>query len=638
MNPEKTRDHIQKKSSDSKKTYVGTHTSTLGVEEHVGIADERRRLHILVTGPTGFGKTQLLVHTALQDLSKGHGLCIVIPKGDAIDQILAKLPEERHDDVLYINPAGPGAPAINVLEPYVTPEMTNAHRENQKEIIVSDLIALFKRQSENWGDQFGRILETLLRAHLDLTIFDGERNSLLDVFRCVIDEDALSALIDRTEDPVIREQLVRVQEDTTSYQLEPLQRRLNDFVMNATIRNIIAADRCEIDFREAIDEQKIILVDVQKGEVGDTVAELLGSIVITKVWAAVQSRITQRPEERVPFFLYVDELQNFASEGTAFATLLSEAREYRLGCWLATQYLSNLASNTMREALINNCRSKIVFTPLGSQSETRLIDQLNGVNRQQVRSLGKYRAALQTPAERNQPRAIIFDTYPPWDGDDEQADELKQRRAVAGGTPSLQMDQNLGQPASSGGQHHAGLLAKAKEQLEQRGGVQVKRLYQEAGESKPDGIVSLPDNSEAYLEVEHTTLSKPAKVLKNLQRAVEDGKDCIFVVEAGNRSALERILSDPVNRRGREYEDEAGAYSYYQGDDGPFVNTDVVNDMAYRIIELEGVDQDREGEAEQADCPELESFSQEELETFCLQREDGYCTVLDQQCVFQVDD
>lgn len=607
MKPEDVRKLV--KSENSRKTYLGTHTSLIGVEENVGIPDEKRLIHVLNTGPTGHGKTQLMVHAALQDIHKGHGLCMAIPKGDAIDQILGKLPEDRIDDVHYINPAGDSVPAINVLEPYTTQGMTDAQKENQKEIIVSDLIDLFKRQSENWGDQFGRILETLLRAHLDLNIYRDESNSLVDVFRCVISEEALTELIDRTEDTVTREQLVRVREDTTSYQLEPLQRRLNDFVMNSTIRKIVSGKTSTINFQKAVNDEKIVLVDIQKGEIGDTVSELMGSIVITKIWAAAQSRITQPVEERVPFYLYVDELQNFASEGSAVAKMLSEAREYGLGCWLSTQYLSNLDSDTMRESVINNCRTKVVFSPLGTYHERRLIDLLNGIDKTQLEGLGEYRAALQTPGNRQQRSAVIFDTYPPWDGDPEQVQEIKQIRAVTGSTPTVPLEQSLGKGTNAGGETHTRLLTEAKERLKERG-IQVDLLYQSEGHSKPDGKAILPDGSKAYLEAEHSTLTKPAKVLHNLQRAVENGVECIFIVEQGNAEKLEDILRDPVNRNGTDHRDDYGTYSYYTDENGEFTNLERIRKAEYRITE---VDADGLELYERPDeCPELESHTQDD--------------------------
>ncbi len=627
-------------------TFLGTRTSTLGVEENVGIPDNKRLIHVLNTGPTGYGKTQLMIHAALQDAHKDHGFCMVIPKGDAINQVLAKLPEERLNDVLYLNPAQENIPSINVLEPYVTEDMTRQQKENQKEIIVSDLIDLFKRQSQNWGDQFGRVLETLLRAHIDLNIQQQETNSLLDVFRCVIQDDAVTELIDRTEDTVVREQLVRVKEDMSSYQMEPLQRRLNDFVMNSTIRSIVSSTESDIDFRQALNKKKIILVEVQKGELGDTVSQLLGSIVITKVWAAAQSRITEKPENRTPFFLYVDELQNFGSEGSALAKMLSEAREYRLGCWLATQYLSNLDSSKMQGAVLNNCRTKIVFKPSDSEQQNRLISSLNQVSKKQVNQLGRFRAVLQTPDEQQQTPAVIFDTYPPWTNEEQtDIEKLKKKHSVATPrnqqTTGVQLNQSLGQANNAGGKTHEQLLLTAKQKLEnEKEGTQVNLLYQDPGDNKPDGKIILPDGSIAHLEAEHSTLSKPVKVLTNYQRATQQDRECIFIVQQGNAKKLENILTDPVNRRGQEHEDNHGTYSYYQTENDQFTDTESLKNGEYRIIEARENQIEIHNESVEAECPELNNHPENELKNFCLYREDdGHCTKLGQPCVLtQADD
>ncbi|PSP57015.1 conjugal transfer protein [Halobacteriales archaeon QH_7_66_36] len=633
MNPEETRKLIES-TENLNTTYVGTRESQLDVEENVGLNDEYRQTHILNIGPTGFGKSQLLAHVALQDAEKDHGLCLINPKGSLIDELLAKLPEDRLDDVIYINPAQDPVTPINVLEPQVTEDMNTAQLENQKEIIVSDLIDLFKRQSENWGDQFGRVLETLLRAHLDLNIKQNSSKTLVDVFRCVIQEEPLTDLIDQTEDSVIREQLVRVKEDMTSYEMEPLQRRLNDFVMNPTIRRVIGAEESGLDFREAVNNGKIILVDIQKGEVGSTVSELVGSIVITKVWAAAQSRITQPEEQRTPFFLYVDELQNFAGEGSNFTKILSEAREYRLGCWLATQYLHQL-SPEMRRAVTNNCRTKICFNPSGSEDINRITGMLQGIQKQELKGLGKFRAVIQKPSEKNQRDAVKFDTYPPWEADHSDVDKIKEEKAAAHTSKKtqVQLDQSLGNQANAGQETHQELLAAAKQDLEKRG-FQVNLLYQDHEEEKPDGHVHLPDNEVAHLEAEHSTLTKPGKVLKNLKRGLEQGREVFFVVEEGKAAKLENIVSDPVNRRGSEYEDQEGSYSHYTSEDGePITEIEELKEAEYRILELAGEELEEQDEVEN-ECPELEHNEREDLENFCLYREeDGFCSALETQCV-----
>lgn len=630
MNPEKTQTLIES-TADLQTTYLGSRESNLGVEENIGLQDTKRLTHILNLGPTGYGKSQLLLHVALQDAEKNHGLAILNPKGGLINEFIAKLPEERLDDLIYINPAQEPVTSINVLEPQISEGMTLAQKENQKEIIVSDLIDLFKRQSENWGDQFGRVLETLLRAHIDLNIKKQESNTLIDVFRCVIQTETLTELIDRVEDPVIREQLVRVKEDMSSYEMEPLQRRLNDFVMNPTIRRVIGAEESGLNFQKAVNNGKIILVDIQKGEVGDTVSELVGSIVITKIWAAAQSRVTQPIEKRTPFFLYVDELQNFAGEGSNFTKILSEAREYRLGCWLATQYLHQLDTE-MRRAVTNNCRTKICFNPAGSEDLSKIAGMLQGIDKNTLTQLGKYRAIIQKPAEKNQRNATIFDTYPPWEADYSDVDQIKKAKAAAtANQSSIALTQSLGQTPNAGKEKHQELLAEAKKKLEERG-LQVNLLYQDAGDEKPDGHVHLPNGEIAHLEAENSTLSKPVKVLQNLKRAAEQGRETIFVVENGNGAKLKNIVDDPKNRRGNQYEDNQGSYSYYTLDGEPFTEFELVKDAEYRIMELdEGL---HEYEEEEPDCPELEHSPREDLEQFCLYRENsGFCTALETQCV-----
>ncbi|WP_336328313.1 type IV secretory system conjugative DNA transfer family protein [Halovenus sp. HT40] len=638
MNPEETRTLIES-TENLTTTYLGYRESQLGVEENVGVNDDYRPTHVLNIGPTGYGKSQLLLHVALQDAEKDHGLCIINPKGDLIDEFIAKLPEDRLEDVVYINPAQEPVTPINVLEPQVTEEMNQAQRENQKEIIVSDLIDLFKRQSENWGDQFGRVLETLLRAHLDLNIKQNSSKTLVDVFRCVIQDQPLTELIDQTQDSVIREQLVRVKEDMSSYEMEPLQRRLNDFVMNPTIRRVIGAEESGLDFRKAVNQGKIVLVDIQKGEVGGTVSELVGSIVITNIWAAAQSRITQPFEERQPFYLYVDELQNFAGEGSNFTKILSEAREYRLGCWLATQYLQQLASE-MRRAVSNNCRTKICFNPSGSENTSQIAGMLQGIDKHTLTSLGKYRAVVQKPSEKNQRNAVLFNTYPPWEADYSDVDKIKERKAAARTSTKtqVQLTQSLGNQANAGGETHQELLAAAKQDLENRG-FHVNLLYQGQEEEKPDGHVHLPDNEVAHLEAEHSTLTKPGKVLKNLRRGVQEDREVFYVVEEGKAAKLENIVSDPVNRRGNEHKDDTGSYSYYTDDENePITDVEGLRQAEYRILELSG-DTLEEHEEVEDECPELEHNDRGDLENFCLYRDDqGFCSALETQCVLQADD
>jgi len=591
-------------STDFNTTFVGTHTSRLGVEDDVGIHDDDRLKHVLSVGQTGTGKTQLLTHAALQDAYKGHGFVVIVPKGNAIDEIIAKLPQNRRDDVVYINPGHNTVTPINVLEPYVTDKMTNAQVEHQREIIVSDIIDLFRRQSENWGDRFGRVLATLLRAHVALNVSDNAGKTLIDVYRAITDNTVLTDLINRTDDPVLRNDLATVKDELTDRELEPVQRRLQDFVENRTVRNVIAPEESGVNFRDAIDNQRIVLVDVEKGEVGTTVSRLVGSIVVTKVWAAAQSRITLPAEDRHPFYLYVDEVQNYAGDASSFATVLGEAREYGLGCWLATQYLNKLDTR-MRRAVTNNCRTKIVFDPTGSEDLTQLSQMIRGIPKHQLLNLGDYRAVVQTPSTGAKQDAVVIDTYPPWNADHTTVETVKDAAVQnTADTETVDVPPNLGNGANAGGDTHQELLTAAKSRLEKQDGVTVDLLYQDAGADEPDGHVHFPDGDMAHLEAEHGTLSKPGKALANLKRAAEQGRRCLFVVGEENVEKLERILADPVNRQRDEYADETGTYDYYRRNGEVFTDIAALNGAEYDILTVE---LDTDGSEESPDAAEEEA-------------------------------
>jgi len=234
---------------------------------------------------------------------------------------------------------------------------------------------------------------------------------------------------------------------------------------------------------------------------------------------------------------------------------------------------------------------------------------------------------------------MFFNTFPPWNADRKQVEKIKQQQAV--GTEPVSEPEvvpSLGKAANSGGKTHTRLLIGAKENLEERG-FKVDLLYQDVGGEKPDGQVHLPDGKIAHLEVEDSTLSKPGKVLKNLQRAADQGRECIFVVKEGDKEKLENIVSDPVNRRGNNHEDQNGSYSHYTDIDGGLItDPGQLQDTGYRVLELTENDLTTREQTEK-ECPELDNNSREDLENFCLYRTDsGYCTELETGCVLHKTD
>ena len=321
-------------------------------------------------------------------------------------------------------------------------------------------------------------------------------------------------------------------------------------------------------------------------------------------------------------------------EGSNFTKILSEAREYRLGCWLTTQYLNQLATE-MKRAAANDCRTKIVFNPDGTEDLNRIAGMLQGIDKKQLRQLGQYRAVMQKPSETQRGPAAVFNTYPPWNANHAGINQIKDRATQAEPrTTEIKLRQSLGNQTSAGGEKHKQLLAEAKPDLEQQG-YQVNLLYQADEEEKPDGHLVTPDGKTAHLEAEHSTLTKPTKVLKNLKRGTQKDREVIFVVKEGKAVKLENILSDPVNRRGSQHEDQHGTYSYYTEDGNKFTDIQAVEDADYRIIEIREDSITIHEEEVEAECPMMENHQKEELEQFCLHRDNGHCQELGQECVLQ---
>lgn len=612
-------------------TVLGKRTSRLGITEPRTLRPSERLQHVLTIGATGTGKTVLLDTVAQQDVRQDHGCCLINPKGDLVDAFLAKLPPDRRDDVIYINPGCEPVTPINVLEPSGGADLPPALQAAQTECVVADVIDLVRRQSTNWGDQFGRILDVLLRAHLAVNSTRDTPPTLLDVYECLVNPTALTDLINEVPDPLLRETLITIREEKTARELEPLQRRLNDFVLNPTIQRLIGTPESGVDFQAALAEGHIIVVDVPKGVVGPTVARLTGSIVLTKLWAAAQQRVTQSAAERSPFYLFVDELHNFAGDGGSFTTLLSEGREYGLGCWLATQYLEQVGP-ALRRALTTNCLTKVVFTPGSTADAQALAAHLGGVDAATLSSLGAYRAVLQAAAGPGSADTTIIETFPPREGEPAVVPAIKAAGTTAGTPIRLGLQPRLGPAQNAGGDRHTQLLEAAKQQLEAEG-CAVTLLYQPPGAELPDGYVTLPDGDRAHLEAEVGGLSKPARVLTNLQRAVDAECACIFAVEADNADTLRAILDDPVNRQRDEAEDAAGPYGYYRLDGEPFTHVEALKTADYRILEL-GEETLSEAVGGNGECPERAHHGEDTLATFCLYRDDGTCSLLGEPCPY----
>jgi hypothetical protein len=315
-----------------------------------GILRDDRRRHIYVIGKTGMGKSYMLEGMAISDIMKGEGVAFVDPHGDAIEKIMQYIPEDRIDDVILFDPSNAERPiAFNPLE-VPSPEWRN--------LIASNLVGVLKKI---WADSWGPRMEYILRLTL-LALLETEDATMLGVTRMLTDKSYRKKVVDQVQDPVVKHFWVNefnsYTEKFANEAVAPILNKVGQFLSTTTIRNIVGQPKSTFDLRAAMDEGKIILVNLATGKIGEDNAALLGAMMITKMQLAAMSRANVPEEDRRDFYLYVDEFQNFATD--SFAVILSEARKYRLSLIMANQYIMQMPE-TVKNAVFGNVGTMIAF-------------------------------------------------------------------------------------------------------------------------------------------------------------------------------------------------------------------------------------------------------------------------------------
>lgn len=334
-------------------------TNYRNMRRSFGIKREDRTRHMYIIGKTGMGKTTLLENLIISDILNGEGCCYIDPHGDTADKLLDFIPPHRINDVIYINPADTEFPiAFNVLE---------AVDENAKSFIASGLISVFKKL---WADSWGPRLEYILRNAI-LSLLDYQGSTLLGIMRILVEKDYRDKVVEKIKDPVVRSFWVneydKWNEKTLQEVISPIQNKVGQFLSNFLIRNIVGQVKSTIDLRDIMDNKKILIMNLSKGRIGEDTMQLLGSMIVTKLYLSAMSRVDISEKERNDFYLYVDEFQNFATE--SFASILSEARKYRLNLIVAHQYIEQLPE-VVSAAVFGNVGTLVCFRVGASDAES----------------------------------------------------------------------------------------------------------------------------------------------------------------------------------------------------------------------------------------------------------------------------
>lgn len=371
-------------------------------QERFGMRLEDRHRHVAIVGKTGVGKSTLLENLIASDIAAGRGIGLIDPHGDLAEAVLALVPSQRTNEVILLDAGDTAFPvAFNPLA---------CSDPAQRPLVASGVVSAFKKL---YGDSWGPRLEYILRNSL-LVLVAVPDTSLLSLLRLLSDASYRKAIVERVDDPVVRSFWQQEFADWNErYRMEaiaPIQNKVGQFLSSPVLRAITGQAKSAVNLRQVMDSGRVLIVNLSKGRIGEDTSALLGSLLVTSLQQAAMSRADIPENDRLDFFLYVDEFQNFATE--SFATILSEARKFRLSLTVANQYLAQMDERTS-DAIFGNVGSLVCFQ-VGPQDAEILAEQLAGDMRpEDLIALPRFTAYVRLLIDGMPSRPFSMETLPP---------------------------------------------------------------------------------------------------------------------------------------------------------------------------------------------------------------------------------
>lgn len=386
---------------DNNHIIIGEHFDW-GEPQPFGISTKDQRQHMFVIGKTGSGKTTLLQNMILQHVAAGHGVGLIDPHGDLAEELLNHIPPHRADHLVYFNPGDLEFPiGMNILF-NVAPDS----RPLVASGIVSALKGIFR---DSWGPRLEYILYNAISALLDC-----ENVTLLGVNRMLIDDKYRSKIIRQVKDPFIRsfweEEYAGYDERFKREAIAPIQNKLGQFLQSPVIRNILGQVKSKVSIPFIIDDARLFVANLSKGQLGADKASLLGSFLTTQFQLAAMERSKIPEKNRRDFYLFIDEFQNFTTD--AFASILSEARKYRLCLVLSHQYIDQL-SLPVRQAVFGNVGTLITFRIGYTDAEVMEKEFGEAFMASTLADLNRYEAAVKLLEDGTNRQPFLAKMYPP---------------------------------------------------------------------------------------------------------------------------------------------------------------------------------------------------------------------------------
>ena len=382
-------------------------------EREIYITPEDRLRHFYIIGQTGTGKSVLMKNMAVQDIQSGAGVCMIDPHGTDIEDIVAAVPPERVDDIIYFDPSRQDrVMGLNMLE-------YDQGKPELKTFVVNELFSIFQKIYSANPEAMGPIFEQYFRNATQLVMEHPESgNTLMDISRVMADESYRNLKLKHATNPVVvqfwKEIATKAGGEASLQNIVPyIVSKFDVFTANDYIRPIIGQQQSSFNFRQIMDERKILLVNLSKGRLGDINANLVGMILVGKILMAALSRVDDSSKQYPPFYLHMDEFQNVSTD--SISAILSEARKYKLGLTMAHQFMAQLDSG-IKDAVFGNVGSIAAFR-VGSDDGQALESQFTPTfTASDLLNVPNRNAYVRILADGVPTRPFSIQTYPPPEG------------------------------------------------------------------------------------------------------------------------------------------------------------------------------------------------------------------------------
>lgn len=311
-----------------------------------GLYQRDRLMHSYILGKTGTGKSTLLHTMIMQDIHAGRGLCLIDPHSDLVQSVFKAIPRERSNDVIY----------LNVPDPSLTLKYNPFRKVSyeKRSLVASSILDVFKKL---WHDAWGVKLEHILRYAI-LTLLDQPKATIADISLLLLDRSFRHQAIKHIQNPSVKDFWLKEFNTYNRYDLLPVLNKVGGMLAHPVIKRVLIENKEEISLRKAMDEGKIVLVNLSKGHVGEDASHILGALLISSISSAAFSRVDTEEPRRVPFMVYMDEFHNFTT--LSLVNMFSELRKFKVGMILAHQYIHQL-EDEIKHAIFGNVGTIISF-------------------------------------------------------------------------------------------------------------------------------------------------------------------------------------------------------------------------------------------------------------------------------------